>query len=56
MYTLGYVPANAVAAKQEVLRQVNVDAKLPTGQKLKVRTRRAYMAGDAGQETWFNAR
>ena len=51
MYTLGYVPsssaaANAVSpAKKEELRRVAVDVRLPTGQKLAVRTRRAYLAG-----------
>lgn len=44
MYTLGYVPANTVSATKEGLRRVSVDANLPTGQKLHVRTRRAYLA------------
>ena len=56
MYTLGYVPANTSAAKQEPLRRVSVDAVLPTGQKLKTRTRRAYLSGDAAEETSFNVR
>jgi Ca-activated chloride channel family protein len=56
MYTLGYVPASTSAAGKEELRRVSVDAVLATGQKLKVRTRRAYLAGDAGEETSFNAR
>lgn len=56
MYTLGYVPANTSAAKQEPLRRVSVDAVLPTGQKLKTRTRRAYLSGDVAEETSFNVR
>jgi Ca-activated chloride channel family protein len=55
MYTIGYVPAAAVPArrtrKDEQLRRVAVDVRLPTGQKLAVRTRRAYLAGlDEAQE------
>jgi Ca-activated chloride channel homolog len=51
MYTLGYVPSSSAAAngvspaKKEELRRVAVDVRLPTGQKLAVRTRRAYLAG-----------
>jgi Ca-activated chloride channel homolog len=50
MYTLGYVPSNAESAvrgerKREELRRVAVDVRLPTGQKVAVRTRRAYLAG-----------
>jgi Ca-activated chloride channel family protein len=51
MYTLGYVPSSTAAsnavspAKREELRRVAVDVRLPTGQKLAVRTRRAYLAG-----------
>lgn len=47
MYTIGYVPAEAAASRErkEALRRVAVDVRLPTGQKLAVRTRRAYMAG-----------
>jgi Ca-activated chloride channel family protein len=45
MYTLGYVPTSIRPAKREELRRVAVDVKLPTGQKLAVRTRRAYLAG-----------
>jgi VWFA-related protein len=58
MYTIGYVPASAAPArrtrKDEQLRRVAVDARLPTGQKLAVRTRRAYLAGS--DETQENAR
>ncbi len=55
MYTIGYVPADATVAKRGVkddLRRVTVDVKLPTGQKLAVRTRRAYLAG--AEETQSN--
>ena len=47
MYTIGYVPDAAVArrGKKDDLRRVTVDVRLPTGQKLAVRTRRAYLAG-----------
>jgi len=47
MYTIGYVPSEMSAAtrRNESLRRVAVDVKLPTGQKLAVRTRRAYLAG-----------
>ena len=48
MYTIGYVPSEEAAARQaskEALRRVAVDVRLPTGQKLAVRTRRAYLAG-----------
>jgi Ca-activated chloride channel family protein len=47
MYTIGYVPSDATAASRargEALRRVAVDVRTPTGQKLAVRTRRAYMA------------
>jgi Ca-activated chloride channel family protein len=47
MYTIGYVPSDARAASRargEALRRVAVDVRTPTGQKLAVRTRRAYMA------------
>jgi Ca-activated chloride channel homolog len=54
MYTIGYVPAATIAARKSQLRPVSVDAVLPTGQKLKVRTRRAYLIGDA-EEASFNA-
>ena len=52
MYTIGYVPSEAaeVRKKREPLRRVAVDVTLPTGQKLAVRTRRAYLAG-ASEET-----
>jgi Ca-activated chloride channel homolog len=45
MYTIGYVPPATKLAKGETLRRVNVDAMLG-GRKLKVRTRRAYLAAD----------
>jgi len=45
MYTIGYVPSDEAAARKEALRRVAVDVRLPTGQKLAVRTRRAYLAG-----------
>lgn len=48
MYTIGYVPSDTAAARKgrkEPLRRVAVDVTLPTGQKLNVRTRRAYLAG-----------
>ena len=47
MYTIGYVPSEAAEAtkgRKEPLRRVAVDVTLPTGQKLAVRTRRAYLA------------
>jgi Ca-activated chloride channel family protein len=46
MYTIGYVPGEATArqVRKEALRRVAVDVRLPTGQKLAVRTRRAYLA------------
>ena len=48
MYTIGYVPSHATGAGRRAkddLRRVTVDVRLPTGQKLAVRTRRAYLAG-----------
>ena len=48
MYTIGYVPSDTTAGRRErkdALRRVDVDVRLPTGQKLAVRTRRAYLAG-----------
>ena len=50
MYTIGYVPSSdsrqvLPGARKEALRRVAVDVRLPTGQKLAVRTRRAYLAG-----------
>jgi Ca-activated chloride channel homolog len=56
MYTIGYVPSEKAAAgrRNESLRQVAVDVKLPTGQKLAVRTRRAYLTG--GTEAYSDAR
>ena len=47
MYTIGYVPSDTAAARKgrkEPLRRVAVDVRLPTGQKLNFRTRRAYLA------------
>ena len=50
MYTIGYVPEDPAADdgkdgdEKDALRRVAVDVKLPTGQKLAVRTRRAYLA------------
>jgi VWFA-related protein len=47
MYTLGYVPG--VKGGKEELRRVAVDVRLPSGQKVAARTRRAYLAsGDEG--------
>ena len=43
MYTVGYVPS--VARSKEELRSVNVEVTLPGGARAKVRTRRAYLAG-----------
>jgi VWFA-related protein len=51
MYTLGYVPEQSTIQRKDELRRVSVDATLPTGKKLKVRTRRAYMAGETLSET-----
>ena len=48
MYTIGYVPSHVTGARRgakDDLRRVTVDVRLPTGQKLAVRTRRAYLAG-----------
>jgi Ca-activated chloride channel homolog len=48
MYTIGYVPSETMPRgreRREPLRRVAVDVRLPTGQKLAVRTRRAYLAG-----------
>lgn len=48
MYTIGYVPAELSVsgkARKDALRRVAVDVRLPTGQRLAVRTRRAYLAG-----------
>lgn len=45
MYTIGYVPSEEAAGRKVPLRRVAVDVRLPTGQKLAVRTRRAYLAG-----------
>ena len=52
MYTIGYVPSDEAAARKVPLRRVAVDVRLPTGQKLAVRTRQAYMAG--AEETFEN--
>jgi Ca-activated chloride channel family protein len=56
MYTIGYVPSETRSAgrRNESLRQVAVDVKLPTGQRLAVRTRRAYLTG--GIEAYSDAR
>jgi VWFA-related protein len=57
MYTIGYTPSETAAAprhRKEPLRRVAVDVRLPSGQKLAVRTRRAYLAG--GQETQSDGR
>ena len=43
MYTVGYVPN--MAGRREELRRVSVEDSLPRGRKAKVRTRRAYLAG-----------
>ena len=62
MYTLGYVPSNASESrtarspKLEPLRRVAVDVKLPTGEKARVRTRRAYLAGADSDEVQADAR
>lgn len=57
MYTIGYVPspvATSRRARKDELRRVAVDVRLPSGQKLAVRTRRAYLAGS--DETQGDAR
>jgi len=59
-YTLGYVPSRAdsktaARGKRDELRRVSVDVRLPTGQRLAVRTRRAYFAG-GGREDVQNVR
>jgi len=60
MYTLGYVPSSAVppktakSATREELRRVAVDVRSPSGQKLAVRTRRAYLVG--GEDVQSDAR
>ena len=62
MYTIGYAPADgdaarsrsAPTARKDELRRVSVEARLPSGQKLAVRTRRAYLADD--EETQSDAR
>jgi VWFA-related protein len=49
MYTIGYVPAEmspASRARKETLRRVAVDVRLPSGQRVSVRTRRAYMPAE----------
>jgi len=43
MYTVGYAPSSA--SGKEELRNVSVEVTLPDGRKAKVRTRRAYLAG-----------
>ena len=57
MYTIGYVPspvATSRRGRKDDLRRVAVDVRLPSGQKLAVRTRRAYFAGS--DETQGDAR
>jgi len=44
MYTVGYAPSSA--SRKEELRNVSVEVTLPDGRKGKVRTRRAYLAGE----------
>ena len=47
MYTIGYVPSDdlrSARGRKEELRRVSVDVRSATGQKLDVRTRRAYLA------------
>jgi VWFA-related protein len=56
MYTLGYVPTHAMGPHKEELRRVAVEARLPSGQKLGVRTRRAYLAGWNHEESVHDAR
>lgn len=55
MYTIGYVPSEVSPARQDGkkddLRRVLVDVTLPTGQKMTVRTRRAYLAGGEGGQS-----
>lgn len=43
MYTVGYVPS--MTSQKEELRSVSVEVTLPDGRKARVRTRRAYLAG-----------
>lgn len=48
MYTLGYVPAHSLRSdrnRRSDLRRVAVEVRTPAGDKLPVRTRRAYLAG-----------
>jgi Ca-activated chloride channel family protein len=47
-YTLGFVPAGNSGSREESLRRVSVEVRLPDGQKASVRTRRAYLAGTHG--------
>jgi len=47
MYTVGYVPS--VTGRREELRNVSVEVSLPGGGKAKVRTRRAYLAGQEAE-------
>ena len=51
MYTLGYVPSavgrgKSKSSTREELRRVSVDVRSPAGQRLAVRTRRAYLPGE----------
>jgi Ca-activated chloride channel family protein len=53
MYTIGYVPADTVTSsrtRKDELRRVAVDVRLPSGQKLAVRTRRAYRPADEAED------
>ena len=53
MYTLGYVPANSVRTNRDRrsdLRRVAVEVRTPAGEKLAVRTRRAYLDGAQAEE------
>jgi VWFA-related protein len=49
MYTVGYVPSSRT--QKEELRRVSVEVNLPGGRKAKVRTRRAYLAGQEVEST-----
>jgi Ca-activated chloride channel family protein len=51
MYTVGYVPSAVSPKKKEELRNVTVEVTLPDGHKAKVRTRRAYLAGQELEST-----
>jgi Ca-activated chloride channel family protein len=49
MYTVGYVPSSA--NQKEELRRISVEVSLPGGGKARVRTRRAYLAGQDVEST-----